>query len=77
MSRVSQITGKKAIVGNHVSHSNIKTKRTFKPNLHTKRFFVPELNEFVYLKVSAKAMRTMSKNGVWNSILEASKKGVL
>lgn len=77
MSRVCQITGKKAIVGNYVSHSNIKTKRTFKPNLHTKKFYVPELNDWVVLKVSAKAMRTMNKNGVWNSILEADKKGVL
>ena len=77
MSRVCQITGKKAMVGNNVSHSNIKTKRVFKPNLHTKKFFVPELNDWVVLKVSAKAMRTMSKNGVWNSIIEADKKGVL
>ncbi|MBO4645870.1 MAG: 50S ribosomal protein L28 [Bacteroidales bacterium] len=77
MSRVCQITGKKAMVGNNVSHSNIKTKRIFKPNLHTKKFFVPELNEWVILKVSAKAIRTISKNGVWNSILEADKKGVL
>ena len=65
------------MVGNNVSHSNIKTKRIFKPNLHTKKFFVPELNEWVILKVSAKAIRTISKNGVWNSILEADKKGVL
>lgn len=77
MSRVCQITGKKAIVGNNVSHSNIKTKRIFKPNLHTKKFFVPELGEYVVLKVSAKAMRSMNKKGVWNCILEADKKGVL
>ncbi len=77
MSRVCQITGKKAIVGNNVSHSNIKTKRTFKPNLHTKKFFVPEIGEYVVLKVSAKAMRDMNKKGVWNCILEADKKGVL
>lgn len=77
MSRVCQITGKKAIVGNNVSHSNIKTKRLFKPNLHTKKFFVPELNEWVVLKVSAKGMRNINKNGVWKSILEADKKGVL
>lgn len=77
MSRVCQITGKKAIVGNNVSHSNIKTKRLFKPNLHTKKFFVPELNEWVVLKVSAKGMRNINKNGVWKSILEADRKGVL
>ena len=45
MSRVCEITGKKAIVGNNVSHSNIRTKRKFNPNLHTKKFYVPELDE--------------------------------
>ncbi|MBQ7550073.1 MAG: 50S ribosomal protein L28 [Bacteroidales bacterium] len=77
MSRVCQITGKKAMVGNNVSHSNIKTKRIFKPNLHTKKFFVPELGEWIVLKVSAKGMRSINKNGIWNSILEADKKGYL
>lgn len=71
MSRVCQITGKKAMVGNNVSHSNIKTKRVFKPNLHTKKFFVPEIGEWVVLKVSAKGMRGMSKNGVLNSMIKA------
>ena len=65
------------MVGNNVSHSNIKTKRVFKPNLHTKKFFVPEIGEWVVLKVSAKGMREMNKNGVWASILKADKKGVL
>lgn len=77
MSRVCQITGKKVIVGNNVSHSNIKTKRTFQPNLHTKKFFVPELNDWVMLKVSAKGVRNINKKGIWKSILEADKKGVL
>lgn len=77
MSRVCQITGKKAMVGNNVSHSNIKTKRIFKPNLHTKKFFVPELGEWIVLKVSAKGMRSINKNGIWNSILEADKNGYL
>jgi len=77
MSRVCQITGKKAIVGNNVSHSNIKTKRTFKPNLHTKKFFVPEIGEWIVLKVSAKGMRDMNKKGVWKCVLDADKKGIL
>ena len=77
MSRVCQITGKKAMTGNNVSHSNIKTKRQFKPNLHTQKFFVPELNDWVVLKVSAKGMRYMNKKGVWNAIIDADKKGVL
>lgn len=77
MSRVCQITGKKALTGNNVSHSNIKTKRKFNPNLHTKKFFVPELNDWVVLKVSAKGMRTINKNGVWNSIIKANEKGYI
>ncbi len=77
MSRVCQITGKKAITGNNVSHSNIKTKRKFRPNLHTKKFFVPEFDEYVVLKVSAKGMRDINKKGIWNCIVEASEKGIL
>lgn len=77
MSRVCQITGKKVIVGNHVSHSNIKTKRTFKPNLHLKRFWVPELNDYVYLKVSSKAIRTIDKNGILSVMTKAFEKGYL
>ena len=77
MSRVCQITGKKAITGNNVSHSNIKTKRKFNPNLHTKKFYVPEIDEWVVLKVSAKGVRNISKKGVWKCILEASENGHL
>ena len=77
MSRVCQITGKKAIVGNHVSHSNIKSKRRFNPNLHNKKFFVPELGGWVMLKVSAKGIRNISKKGTWNAIVDANKKGIL
>ena len=50
MSRVCQITGKKVMVGNNVSHSNRKTKRKFYPNLQTKKFYVPETGEWVILK---------------------------
>lgn len=75
MSRMCQITGKKAIVGNNVSHSNIKSKRKFYPNLHIKKFYVPELDDWVYLKVSAHGMRIINKKGVYNCILEADKKG--
>jgi large subunit ribosomal protein L28 len=77
MSRVCQITGKKAIVGNHVSHSNIKSKRKFNPNLHDKKFFVPELGGWVMLKVSAKGIRNINKKGAWNAIVDAHKKGIL
>ncbi len=64
MARVCQVTGKKPIVGNSVSHSNIKTKRRFLPNLQTKRFFFAEENRWVTLKVSAEAIRTINKNGL-------------
>lgn len=64
MSRVCQITGKKVMVGNNVSHANNKTKRKFYPNLHTKKFFVPETGETVILKVSASALRTINKKGI-------------
>ncbi len=74
MSRVCQLTGKKAIGGNYVSHSNIKTKRRFYPNLQEKKFFIPELNGWVRLKVSTSAMRTISKKGIYNYIREIEKK---
>jgi len=77
MSRVCQITGKKAIVGNNVSHSNIKTKRRFNPNLHSKKFYVPELGGWIMLKVSAKGIRNITKKGAWNAILGASEKGLI
>ena len=64
MAKVCQVTGKKPIVGNSVSHSNIKTKRRFLPNLQKKRFFFAEEDRWVTLKVSAEAIRTINKNGL-------------
>lgn len=64
MSRVCQITGKKAMVGNNVSHSNTKTKRKFNINLVKKRFFIPEENKWITLKVSASTLRTINKKGI-------------
>lgn len=64
MSRVCDLTGKKAMVGNHVSHSNKKTKRRFRPNLQVKKFYIPETDEWITLKVSTSAMRTINKNGI-------------
>ncbi len=77
MARICEITGKKVIVGNHVSHSNIKTKRRFYPNLQTKRFFVPEENRYITLKVSAAGLRTINKKGIYACIREAREKGYL
>ena len=64
MARVCQVTGKKPITGNKVSHSNIKTKRRFLPNLQTKRYFLAEEDKWVTLKVSSEAIRTINKNGL-------------
>jgi large subunit ribosomal protein L28 len=71
MSRICEITGKKVMVGNNVSHAKNKTKRKFYPNLHTKKFFVPETGETVILKVSANAIRTINKNGIASVLAKA------
>jgi large subunit ribosomal protein L28 len=68
MARVCQVTGKKPITGNKVSHSNIKTKRRFLPNLQTKRYFFAEEDRWVVLKVSSEAIRTINKNGLLSVI---------
>ena len=65
MARVCQVTGKKPITGNKVSHSNIKTKRRFLPNLQTKRYFLAEEDKWITLKVSSEAIRTINKNGLF------------
>jgi large subunit ribosomal protein L28 len=77
MSRVCELSGKKMIVGNSVSHSNIKTKRRFYPNLQTKRFFIPEENKWITLKVSTSALRTINKKGISACLKEAREKGFL
>ena len=64
MSRVCQVTGKKAMVGNNVSHSNKKTKRKFNINLVKKRFFLPEENKWVTLRLSTSAIRNINKKGI-------------
>ncbi len=68
MSRVCQVTGKRPITGNKVSHSNIKTKRRFLPNLQTKRYFLAEEDKWVVLKVSSEAIRTINKNGLYSVV---------
>ena len=68
MARVCQVTGKKPITGNKVSHSNIKTKRRFLPNLQTKRYFLAEEDKWVVLKVSTEAIRTINKNGLFSVV---------
>jgi large subunit ribosomal protein L28 len=76
MARVCQVTGKKPITGNKVSHSNIKTKRRFLPNLQTKRYFLAEEDKWVTLKVSSEAIRTINKNGLYPVVKEMRAAGV-
>ncbi len=64
MSKVCQVTGKRPVTGNNVSHSNIKSKRRFLPNLQTHRFWVETENRFVRLRLSTKAMRIIDKKGI-------------
>ncbi len=75
MSKVCELTGKRPITGNKVSHSNHKTRRRFLPNLQKKRFFIPETNEWITLKVSTNAMRTINKLGLLEFIKKAKQKG--
>ena len=64
MSRICQVTGKKMMSGNNVSHANNRTRRTFHPNIHERRFWVASENRWIKLKVSAQALRTIDKNGI-------------
>jgi large subunit ribosomal protein L28 len=64
MSRVCQVTGKRPILGNNVSHANNKTRRRFLPNLHYRRFWVESENRWVSLRVSQAGLRTIDKKGI-------------
>lgn len=75
MARVCQVTGKTPIGGNTVSHSNIKTKRRFLPNLQTKKFFLAEENKWITLKLSTDAIRTINKKGLYNVVKELRAQG--
>lgn len=77
MSRVCEITGKKVIGGNNVSHSNRKTRRRYYPNLSKKRFYLPEEDRWITLKVSANGLRIINKNGLLKTLQEAQKKGFI
>ncbi len=75
MASVCQITGKRTIVGNNVSHANNRTKRKFYPNLFIKRFFLEEENRWVKIRVSANGIKTITKNGLKNALKKAQSKG--
>lgn len=75
MSRVCQVTGKRPLVGNNVSHANNKTRRRFLPNLHNHRFWVESENRFVRLRVSPKGMRIIDKQGIDKVLADLRAKG--
>ena len=69
--KVCEITGKVALVGNNVSHSNVKTKRKFNPNLKTKGFWSEEEGRWITLKVSTSGIKTINKKGLAAALREA------
>lgn len=75
MARICDLTGKGTITGNRVSKSNRKVKRKFYPNLQKKRFYIPETDEWITLKVCAKAIRTINKKGIHQYLRELENKG--
>ena len=77
MSKICQITGKKMVVGNNVSHSKRRTKRTFSPNLFDKKFFLPEENRWISIRVSAAGIRNINKKGLRAALEDAKSKGYL
>ncbi|MGL6158995.1 50S ribosomal protein L28 [Microbulbifer sp.] len=75
MSKVCQVTGKRPVTGNNVSHAKNRTKRRFVPNLHSHRFWVESEKRFVKLRVSAKGMRVIDKKGIDNVLSELRARG--
>jgi len=76
MSRVCQVTGKKPVSGNNVSHANNRSRRRFLPNLHTHKFWVESENRWVKLRLSTKGMRIIDKNGIDAVIADMRKRGI-
>lgn len=77
MARICEVSGKRTMTGNNVSHANNKTKRKFYPNLQDKKIFIPEHGVWLSLRVSTSVLRTMRKKGVLPVLREAYKKGTL
>jgi large subunit ribosomal protein L28 len=75
MSRVCQVTGKKPIVGNRVSHANNKRRRRFLPNLHKQRFWLEEEKRWVTLRLTGNGLRTLAKRGVAEVVAELRARG--
>ncbi len=75
MSKVCQVTGKRPVAGNNVSHANNRTKRRFLPNLHSHRFWLDSEKRFVKLRVSSKGMRIIDKQGIDQVIADIRARG--
>lgn len=75
MSRVCQVTGKRPMSGNNVSHANNKTRRRFIPNLHTHRFWLESERRFIKLRVSTRGLRTIDKVGIEKVVAKLRAKG--
>jgi large subunit ribosomal protein L28 len=76
MSRVCQVTGKRPITGNTVSHANNRRRRRFLPNLHQQRFWLENEKRWVSLRVSTNALRTIEKNGLEAVLADMKKRGI-
>ena len=77
MSKICELTGKKGMVGNNVSHSLNRTKRKFNANLIKKRFYIPEEDRWVTLKISTSALKTINKIGIQAALKDAKIKGII
>ncbi len=77
MSRVCELTGKRAMFGNNVSHAMNKTRRRFNVNLVKKRFYLPEEDKWITLRVAASSLKTINKKGITAVVKEAREKGYL
>ena len=75
MVRVCQVTGKRTVTGNNVSHAHNKTRRKFLPNLHSRRFWVESENRWVRLRVSSAGLRTIDKKGIDSVLGEIRSRG--
>ena len=76
MARKDELTGRKSLTGNHVSHANNKVTRRFGVNLQRKRFFLPEENRWVTLRISTQTIKTINKNGISAVLAEARRQGI-
>ena len=77
MSRTCELTGKKSMVGNNVSHSLNRTRRRFNVNLIKKRFYIPEEDRWITLKISTSALKTINKIGIQAALKDAKLKGFI